>query len=99
MPPITSTISIKPQKASRAAMKRSRQFASGMRGQSSLRARYHVVIPSIAASTNPGTIPAMNKAPTEVLVDTEYITITIEGGMRMPSAPDVVITPAPNRLG
>src|SRR6202162_5295585 len=48
---------------------------------------------------SPGTIPAMNKAPTEVLVATAYITITIDGGMRMPSAPDVVVMPAPNFLG
>src|SRR5512144_2136283 len=44
-------------------------------------------------------MPAMNSAPTDVLVATEYITITIDGGIRMPSAPDVVITPAPNRFG
>src|SRR5438034_8032529 len=41
----------------------------------------------------------MNSAPTDVLVATAYITITIDGGIRMPSAPDVVITPAPNRAG
>ncbi|KFB70308.1 MAG: hypothetical protein AW09_004612 [Candidatus Accumulibacter phosphatis] len=41
----------------------------------------------------------MNSAPTEVLVATEYMTITIDGGIRMPSAPDVVITPAPNLFG
>jgi hypothetical protein len=41
----------------------------------------------------------MNKAPTEVLVATEYITITIDGGIRMPSAPEVVMTPAPNLFG
>src|SRR6476661_10368828 len=47
----------------------------------------------------PGTMPAMNRVPTEVLVETEYITITIDGGIRMPSAPEVVMTPAPKRLG
>src|SRR5574337_914991 len=41
----------------------------------------------------------MTSAPTEVLVDTEYITITMEGGMRMPRPPEVVMTPAPNLLG
>src|SRR5574337_1711479 len=41
----------------------------------------------------------MNSAPTEVLVDTEYITITMEGGMRMPRPPEVVMIPAPNVLG
>src|SRR5436190_3230759 len=41
----------------------------------------------------------MKSAPTDVLVATEYITITIEGGMRMPSAPEVVMTPAPRRFG
>ena len=41
----------------------------------------------------------MNRAPTEVLVATEYMTMTIDGGIRMPSAPEVVMTPAPKRLG
>ena len=41
----------------------------------------------------------MKSWPTEVLVATEYMTITIDGGIRMPSAPEVVITPAPNRFG
>ena len=41
----------------------------------------------------------MNSAPTEVLVATEYMTITMEGGMRMPSAPEVVMIPAPNLFG
>src|SRR5438067_9973820 len=49
--------------------------------------------------TSPGTPPAMNNCPTEVLVATEYMTITIDGGISMPSAPDVVITPAPNFFG
>ena len=44
-------------------------------------------------------MPAMNSAPTDVLVATAYITITIDGGMRMPSAPEVVMTPAPKRGG
>ncbi len=47
----------------------------------------------------PGTTPAMNSAPTDELVETEYSTITIDGGMRMPSAPEVVMTPAPKRGG
>ncbi len=47
----------------------------------------------------PGMTPAMNMAPTEVLVATEYITITMDGGIRMPSAPEVVTMPAPNLLG
>ena len=47
----------------------------------------------------PGTTPAMNRAPNDVLVDTENITITIEGGIRIPSAPDVVMTPAPKLFG
>src|SRR4030095_11593773 len=51
------------------------------------------------ARISPGTMPAMNKAPTDVLVATAYITMTIDGGIRMPSAPDVVITPAPKRAG
>src|SRR5574340_941291 len=56
-------------------------------------------MPSIVASTRPGTMPAMNSLPTDVLVDTEYSTIVIDGGIRMPSAPEVVTTPAPKRDG
>ena len=41
----------------------------------------------------------MNSAPTEVLVATEYMTMTMDGGIRMPSAPEVAITPAPNLFG
>src|SRR4029450_2934930 len=44
-------------------------------------------------------MPAINSAPTDVLVATAYITITIDGGIRIPSAPEVVITPAPKRFG
>src|SRR6478752_3264969 len=51
------------------------------------------------ASTIPGTMPAMNSLPTEVLVETANSTIGIDGGMRIPSEPEVVITPAPNFLG
>src|SRR3990167_6170830 len=51
------------------------------------------------ASSRPGPTPAMNRAPTEELVETEYITITMDGGIRMPSAPEVVMTPAPKRFG
>src|SRR5213076_492531 len=58
-----------------------------------------VVRPSIVARTMPGPTPAMNSVPTELLVDTEYITMTIDGGIRMPSAPEVVMTPAPKRFG
>src|SRR5512140_3848720 len=47
----------------------------------------------------PGTTPAMKSLPTEVLVETAYSTIAIDGGIRMPRAPDVVTTPAPNRGG
>src|SRR5439155_13043053 len=47
----------------------------------------------------PGTMPAMKSWPTDALVATAYITMTIDGGIRMPSAPDVVITPAPKRFG
>ena len=60
-------------------------------------ARYQVVKPNMLASSRPGTTPAMNRAPTEVLVDTEYMTMTMDGGTRMPRAPEVVMTPAPNR--
>src|SRR3546814_14013089 len=58
-----------------------------------------VTKPSSSASRMPGTTPAMNRSPTEVLVDTEYSTITIDGGIRMLSEPEVVMMPAPKRLG
>src|SRR5580698_8255299 len=54
---------------------------------------------SIKARITPGTIPAMNSAPIEEFVDTPYKTRIIDGGTRMPSAPEVVMTPAPKRLG
>src|SRR4029079_2826927 len=53
----------------------------------------------MVASTMPGTIPAMNSLPTDELVATAYSTIGIDGGIRMPSEPEVVITPAPNSFG
>src|SRR3954447_22510555 len=53
----------------------------------------------MVASAIPGTIPAMNSLPTEVLVETANSTIGIDGGIRMPSEPDVVMTPAPKRFG
>src|SRR3954449_8336708 len=53
----------------------------------------------MVASMRPGTMPAMNSLPTETLVDTAYSTIGIDGGMRIPSEPEVVITPAPKRFG
>src|SRR5947209_3578759 len=59
----------------------------------------HVTAASIEASMSPGTIPAMNNAPIEVLVETPYSTRMIEGGTRMPSAPEVEITPTPKRRG
>ena len=34
-----------------------------------------------------GNHASQNSAPTEVLVDTEYITITMDGGIRMPRHP------------
>ena len=47
----------------------------------------------------PGMTPAMNSAPTEELVDTEYITMTIDGGIRMPRPPAEAMMPAPKRFG
>src|SRR5258708_19191356 len=44
-------------------------------------------------------MPAMNSLPTEVLVETANSTIGIDGGIRIPSEPDVVMTPAPKRFG
>ncbi len=58
-----------------------------------------VTAASISASRMPGTMPAMNSAPIEVLVETPYSTRMIDGGTRMPSAPEVEITPTPNRRG
>ena len=43
--------------------------------------------------------PAINNLPTEVFVETEYITMTIDGGIKIPNAPEVVMTPAPKRFG
>ena len=65
------------------------------------------------ASITPGITPAMNSCATDAdntrlpsgsnatlpPVATATSTITIEGGIRMPSAPDVATTPAPKRLG
>lgn len=53
----------------------------------------------MTASRTPGTTPAMNSAPTEVLVVTEYITMTMDGGIRMPSPPAEATTPVPKRSG
>ena len=58
-----------------------------------------VTAASISASMMPGTMPAMNSAPIEVLVETPYSTRMIDGGTRMPSAPEVEITPTPKRRG
>ncbi len=41
----------------------------------------------------------MKRAPTEVLVETAYITMTMEGGIRMPRPPAVAMTPTPKRVG
>lgn len=41
----------------------------------------------------------MNSAPIDELVDTAYITMTIDGGIRMPSAPELATMPAPNFIG
>ncbi len=38
----------------------------------------------------------MNSLPTEVSVAAPYTTITIDGGIRMPSVPALQITPAAN---
>src|ERR1700688_2086926 len=54
---------------------------------------------SIDASTTPGTMPLMNSAPIDELVATPYRTRMMEGGMRIPSAPEVAMTPTPNRSG
>src|SRR5262249_61590594 len=70
-------------------------------------------MPNIVASIRPGTSPAMKSWPTEAestmapsgplgcmpLVATAKMTRLIDGGNRVPSAPDVAITPAANRGG
>ncbi len=42
---------------------------------------------------NPGTMPAMNNAPTEVSVIAPYTTMTIEGGIRIAIVPALVTMP------
>ncbi len=70
-------------------------------------------MPSMVAKMMPGMTPAMKSCATEAErtrlpsgskatlppVATATSTITIEGGIRMPSAPEVAITPAPKRFG
>lgn len=56
-------------------------------------------LPSIKARMIPGAMPAMNSGLIEVLVETPYSTRMIDGGTRMPSAPEVPITPTPKRRG
>src|ERR1017187_8867934 len=60
---------------------------------------YQVTAASITARISPGMMPAMNSAPIEELVDTPNKTRMIDGGTRVPSAPEVAMTPAPKRLG
>ncbi len=69
--------------------------------------------PSMSASSAPGMTPATNICPTDAAetrapvgpstsmpeVATQYITITIDGGMRMPSAPAEAMVPTPKRVG
>ena len=69
-----------------------------------------VVPPSSIASISPGITPAMNRSPMDAdmtsspfgpfttmpEVATEYITITMEGGIRMPNPPAEVTVPTPN---
>src|SRR5271166_1405532 len=70
-------------------------------------------MPRSVASSSPGTTPAIKSCPTDAeptgwpsgpsgfwpLVATANMTRLTDGGNRMPSAPDVAITPAPKRLG
>jgi len=51
---------------------------------------------NIAVSRMPGTMPAMNKSPIEVSVTAPYTTMTIEGGIKMPSVPALQMRPAAN---
>ena len=44
----------------------------------------------------PGMIPAMKSLPTDVDVAAAYTTMTIDGGIRMPSVPALQMTPAAN---
>ena len=41
-------------------------------------------------------MPAMNRSPTEVSVTAPYTTMTIDGGIKMPSVPALQIMPAAN---
>src|SRR6202163_2083321 len=97
--PVTARLKNKPNNADSVASKVLRPPSIGMRGNLPRQAMNQVTTASIEASMMPGTMPAMNSAPIEVLVETPYSTRMIDGGTRMPSAPDVEITPTPNRRG
>ena len=62
----------------------------------SLPARHQTATINIRPSRMPGTTPAMNMRPTDTSVTAAYTTITIYGGIRIPSVPALQITPAPN---
>ena len=47
----------------------------------------------------PGNRPATNSAPIEVLVEMAKITLGMEGSIKMPNEPAVMMTPAPNAIG
>ena len=53
---------------------------------------------SSSPSRMPGITPAMNSLPTDVSVVAPYTTITMDGGIRIPSVPALQITPAANSL-
>jgi hypothetical protein len=49
-------------------------------------------------ATMPGRTPAMNRSPIDSSVAIPYTISGIDGGIRMPSEPDVAIRPVENRL-
>src|SRR5579863_10624173 len=99
MPPSTIAINDRPHTLSRNAVHCCLSVARGIFGYLLRQAMNQVTAASIKASITPGTMPAMNSAPIEVLVETPYSTRMIEGGTRMPSAPEVEITPDRKRRG
>ena len=113
MPPSTMTISSRPQtdfaeRAQRAPPSSPLACADSCSSTRGTRSSGRAWWPA----SMPGTTPAMNSCPTEAerracLPDRARCcrrsprdsTMTIDGGIRMPSAPEVAITPAPKRFG
>ena len=59
----------------------------------------YIAIIIIVESSNPGIIPAKNILPTDCSVTAQYTTITIDGGIKIPSVPALHNIPAANFFG